>query len=484
MKKNIILTVASIFYLLSINSCITQEQKSNVNTPNPQVNVVAQSPSLDKMNKDLGKSMSTIIRENQGATRYDNNTVLLGRGDLFSRGQYFGYNWSFQNDKCIQVNYLLPYNEQAWNSWIENTNLIYGEGKRLLDIEKKREVVVLWFLNGGVKLNLVRGDEDTPLIAFAVQNFPGYVIKEDGLKLLNGHDDLVWSVAYNNTGNQIASSSGNSVKLWDAETGKELRTLVLGNSKGGMAVSFSPNGNNLAVGTFDDVIRIYNVNNGREILTLRSQKSISSIAFSPDGSKIASVSGSFGDSTAKIWNTTNGNLLINQTLGRINRLSGRPIASMTSVKFSPNGNAIIIADRYSGIIILDANNGRIIRTISMDNEGVESIDVSRDGRLIVSGSRNSIKIWDFNSGNLIRNLPIKDGIINSVYFSYDNKSIISGGGDEGIRFWDIETGRVRNTIIWNRSDIRSMSLSPNGKYIVTGGGLTSGDYSIKIWNIE
>jgi len=53
-----------------------------------------------------------------------------------------------------------------------------------------------------------------------------------------------------------------------------------------------------------------------------------------------------------------------------------------------------------------------------------------------------------------------------------------------IRFWDIETGHVRNTIIWNRSDIMSMSLSPNGKYIVTGGGLTSGDYSIKIWNIE
>jgi len=44
------------------------------------------------MNKDLGKSMNTIINQNQGATRFDNNTVLLGRGVLFGSGQYFGYN--------------------------------------------------------------------------------------------------------------------------------------------------------------------------------------------------------------------------------------------------------------------------------------------------------------------------------------------------------------------------------------------------------
>lgn len=492
MKKNLILIVVSIFWLLFINGCTTQNQKTNVNTvsqkpsvttPAQQVNVVAQPPSLDKMNKDLGKSISTILRENQGATRHDSNTALLGRGGIFGGGQYFGYNWSFQNDKCIQVNYLLPYSDQAWNNWIENANSIYGEGKRLFDVKKEKEVVVLWFLNGGVKLNLIRGD-GAPLIAFVVQNFPGYTIKEDVLKLLNGHDDLVWSVAYNQTGSQIASSSGNSVKLWDTETGNELRTFVSGINKGGMAVCFSPNGNNLAVGTFDKVIRIYNISNGREILTLRSQESISSIAYSPDGSKIVSVSGSLGDSTAKIWNAANGNLLINQTLGRINRFTGRPLASMKSVKFSPNGNAIIIADSFGDIIILDANTGRTIRTISMGNDGVESVDVSRDGRLIISGSRDSIKIFDFNSGILIRNLPIKDGKINNVFFSLDNKTIISGGGDEGIRFWDIETGRVKNTIIWNRSDIMSMSLSPNGKYIVTGGGLTSGDYSIKIWNIE
>jgi len=483
MRKLIVLSMSFVFYLFLIISCSTQKDNYNVNTPSLQAKVITQAPSLDKMNNDLGKSMNVIINENQGATRYDNDTILLRKGGVSGTGQYYGYNWTFRGGYCIYVTYFFPYNEQEWNSWIENTNLIYGNGKILLDTNK-REAVVLWFLNGGIKLNLVRGDINTPIIAWAIQNFPGYKIKEDDFKLLAGHDDLVWSVAFNNTGNQIASSSENSVKLWDAETGNELRTLLSGNKKGGMAVAFSPNGNNLAVGTFDNVIRVFNVNNGREILTLKSQESISSIAFSPDGSKIASVSGSLGDNTAKVWNASNGNLLINQTLGRINSFTGKPLASMQSVKFSPNGNSLIIADRFSGIIILDVNSGRVIRTISMVNEEVESIDVSRDGKIIVSGSRDSIKILDFDTGRLIRNLPIKNGVIRSVYFSYDNKTIISGGGDEGIRFWNVETGRISNTIIWNRADIMAMSLSPDGKKIVAGGGLLSGDYSLKIWNID
>src|SRR5205807_9474375 len=100
------------------------------------------------------------------------------------------------------------------------------------------------------------------------------------------------------------------VTLWELSTGKEARTLRawLGNVT---SVAFSPDGRRLASTSGNaaspGVVNVWDVSTGDEVLTLRGHSDIiTGVAFSPDGQRLASAS---SDKTIRIWDTMNGQLI-------------------------------------------------------------------------------------------------------------------------------------------------------------------------------
>ena len=117
---------------------------------------------------------------------------------------------------------------------------------------------------------------------------------------LEGHDNLVISVNFSPDGKTLVSGSWDkTIKLWNVETGKEIRTLK-GHDELVRSVNFSPDGKTLVSGSLDKTIKLWNVETGEEIRTLKGHDSyLSSVNFSPDGKTL--VSGS-DDNTIKLWN--------------------------------------------------------------------------------------------------------------------------------------------------------------------------------------
>ena len=99
------------------------------------------------------------------------------------------------------------------------------------------------------------------------------------------------SVAISPDGKTLASGSDDyTIKLWNIETGKEIKTLT-GHSSFVFTVSFSPDGKTLASGSYDKTIKLWNVATGKEIKTLTGHSDwVRTVSFSPDGKTLASGS--------------------------------------------------------------------------------------------------------------------------------------------------------------------------------------------------
>src|SRR5438067_2341312 len=90
----------------------------------------------------------------------------------------------------------------------------------------------------------------------AQENPPGMVAD------LKGHSDVIYSIAFTPDGKQVVSGSfDNTVKLWEAKTGKEIRTFggPSGHQKLVLSVAVSADGRMIASGSQDNTAKIWDM---------------------------------------------------------------------------------------------------------------------------------------------------------------------------------------------------------------------------------
>jgi WD40 repeat protein len=120
---------------------------------------------------------------------------------------------------------------------------------------------------------------------------------------------------------------GAEIKIWDAESGKEIRTLT-GPTRSITCVVFSRDGKRIAAGSLDGTIRIWDAESGKELLTLKGHEGVWGIALNADGSKLAT---SGWDETIKIWDAASGK--------ELRSIHGHE-RTVTSLAFSPDGQRL------------------------------------------------------------------------------------------------------------------------------------------------
>ncbi|MEH2425326.1 MAG: hypothetical protein V7K48_31815 [Nostoc sp.] len=287
---------------------------------------------------------------------------------------------------------------------------------------------------------------------------------------LQGHDNDVWSVSFSPDGKTLASGSADAtIKLWNLETGKEIRTLT-GHDNNVRSVSFSPDSKTLASGSDDKTIKLWNLETGKEIRTLTGHDNwVSSVSFSPDGKTLASGS---ADATIKLWNLETGK--------EIHTLTGHD-NSVFSVSFSPDGKTLASGSADKTIKLWNLETGKEIRTLTGHDNFVWSVSFSPDGKTLASGSDDkTIKLWNLETGKEIHTLTGHDNYVRSVSFSPDSKTLASGSADATIKLWNLETGKEIRTLTGHDNWVSSVSFSPDGKTLASG----SRDKTIKLWNLE
>ncbi len=290
------------------------------------------------------------------------------------------------------------------------------------------------------------------------------------IRTLTGHTNSVDGISFSPDGKTLASGSADrTIKLWNLESGKENRTLT-GHTNSVVRVSFSPDGKTLASGSQDKTIKLWNPDTGKEIRTLSGHtNTVLSVSFSPDGKTLASGG---ADQTIKLWNPDTGK--------EIRTLSGHT-NYVWSVSFSPDGKTLASSSGDNTIKLWNPDTGKEIRTLSGHTNPVFSVSFSPDGKTLASGSYDStIKLWNLDTGKEIRTLSGHTNFVNSSSFSPDGKTLASGGADQTIKLWNLDTGKEICTLSGHTNSVFSSSFSPDGKTLASGGA----DQTINVWNID
>ena len=290
--------------------------------------------------------------------------------------------------------------------------------------------------------------------AYSQQNYPLETV------LQTGHLKYVSCSAFSPDGKYIATGGhDNTIKLWNIENGRQIRSFNQHTDKI-KTVAFSPDGTKLLSASSDNKAIVFDVLTANVLAVFVTNKdALMGAYFSPDGSKVITMTNR--DQT-QIWDIKTASLLGTYKKGFS--------AKVHSLWFSPDGTKVLSYSNYKEAKLINIESKKDVLTLPFDK--TNSMSYSPNGKYIAIGSAKLFaKVFDAETGKEINrfkdNENIKcDGCNTVIAFSHSSKILLTGSDKTGITQWDIETGKKIKNIKTNKERLRFVKFSPNDKYIL------------------
>lgn len=328
--------------------------------------------------------------------------------------------------------------------------------------------------------------------------------------ILKGHDKGVWKVSFSPDGNYVVSVGADGSRLWDLErsgapvffektflafgpTGKRVLTIaddsasirnidnldkpvILADSQDILPYgAFSPNGEFIAIGSKNGLVRIWKVNNSGKPLILKGHTGmVSSVDFAPDNDRI--VTASF-DGTVRVWNVDGSALpkILEQ---------GKPGPIFASI--SPSGKTVVTSSGKAWNIDV-AGKPLIFKSQRNKRGDLNHVSFSPSGDRVAvtySGGAYEANIWNLDSPGKPVVFWLPYSFVNTVLFDPQGKRVAIGSARGIVRVFNADGSGTPVTFDEHTKGIRDhslavtdMSFSPSGDRLASA----SRDGNVRVW---
>lgn len=266
------------------------------------------------------------------------------------------------------------------------------------------------------------------------------VVSGEAIGTLTGHSGIVWDVAFSPDGKLLASvSSDGTAKVWDWKDGKLLKSLDFPADV--ITVSFSPDGQILAVGGVDEpqnqlkmaAIWTVLVGSWEPLIKFPEYVNMSAMAYSPDGNTLV---GGGTSGTVLVWRTSDGAALF--------RLSHAHQVGDAAI--SPDGSTVATATCVTvlntectegGVGLWNLSTGGLIKRLAGFPDLVTRVAYSPDGSFLIAGTRSGMLRVYATSDYEPRFEATSPGGVEALTFSPDGRLLASGGANGEVHLWKV-----------------------------------------------
>jgi WD40 repeat protein len=263
---------------------------------------------------------------------------------------------------------------------------------------------------------------------------------------------------------QLAIFGGdNTIKVLDSKSGQIRLTLPGLSNQVHQGLAFSPDGKRLATSGGDQLVHVWDLVTGKEVLILAGHMApVDRVIFSPDGTRIATIA---HDGEARVWDAKSGQKLFSLQAFVANTIqAGNPVG----IAFSPDSSRLATAGGVH-IKIWDTHTGLVALTLPPTEALLAyAVTFSPDGKHLAVGYRGgTANVWDAVTGQKLFDLSGHTGSVRYLAYSPDGTSIATASVDGTTRLWDAATGVEQMALNGNNGQVMNLAFSPDGTRLAT-----------------